>query len=149
MGLVLGSVPGVAFATTGPPTGQQLPRPRYRVDHKVAALYSGQYVLVAVAGGAHLRSAQIAMSINALGSLQGSGQFFGYDAQGVQTSWVALLYNFHPIAHGAMIIDLLGPTGSPLLGRLVVQRTQKGDLFGRITLGRHSYPIKWRKTLSL
>jgi hypothetical protein len=70
------------------------------------------------------------------GYLVGIAQFFGYDPNGDQSVWVADLYNFHPTKSGKMIIDLVGPTGVPLFGRLYLTRSKDGNLVGQITLGK-------------
>ena len=141
-GCLLAPGPGQAVATTGPT--YFLPPARYHVG-KLARLYRGQYILQSVARGARLSGAAIGIEVNERGDLYGLAQFYGYDAQGYQTSWVATLYNFHPVAHGLMIIDVLGQTGWPLLGHLVVSRTKQGDLVGQIDLGGRRYAIRWHK----
>ena len=44
-----------------------------------------------------------------------------------------------------MTIDLVGPAGRPLLGRLFVSRNKHGDLVGQIELGQKRYSLSWRK----
>jgi hypothetical protein len=135
--------PGPASATTGPT--YFLPPARYHVASRLALRYRGQYILTTVTRSAHLSGGALGIEINDRGDLYGVGQFYGYDARGAQTSWVATLYNFHPARPGIMIIDLLAPGGRPLLGHLVVRRTKHGDLAGQIELGPKRYPISWRK----
>ena len=134
-------------ATTGPT--YTITPARYRVAHKIAVLYPGQYVMQSAASGARLRSGQMAIEINQLGYLAGVASFSGYDAHGLQTTWVAGLYNFHLTVRHNMTIDLLGPLGSRLLGRLAVQRTQQGDLIGHIFLANGRFAIRWHKNFSL
>ncbi len=135
---------GGARATTGPT--QFLPNSPYRVANKYVPLYRGQYLLKTVARAARLSGAALGVEVNTKGYLAGVGQFYGYDAQGSQTSWTATLYNFHLTSHNrTMVIDLLAPAGRLLLGRLYVQRTNKGDLNGQIQLGRERYTISWHK----
>jgi hypothetical protein len=108
-------------------------------------LYRGQYILAGAASSARLRGGALAIEINPYGYLYGIGQFYGYDTHGHQSTWTALLYNFHLSSHNAMIIDLLGQTGRPLLGRLFVSRGPQGNLVGQIELGSRRYAISWRK----
>jgi hypothetical protein len=122
-----------------------LPLSPYHVPEKVMPLYRGQYILAKAARGARLSGGALAIEINPYGYLYGIGQFYGYDVRGYQTSWTALLYNFHLTSHGIMIIDLLGQTGRPLLGRLFVDRTKRGDLVGQIKLASRRYSISWHK----
>jgi hypothetical protein len=137
------AIPQAGSATTGPTNF--LPLSRYHVPEKLMPLYRGQYILAGAAGGARLSGGELAIEINPYGYLYGIGQFYGYDAQGYQSSWTAVLYNFHLASHNVMIIDLLGQTGKPLLGRLFVGRTRSGDLVGQIKLGSRRYAIRWRK----
>jgi hypothetical protein len=115
------------------------------VASRLALRYRGQYILTAVTRSAHLSGGALGIEINDRGDLYGVGQFYGYDAQGEQASWVATLYNFHPARHGIMTIDLLAPAGRLVLGRLLVSRDKHGDLVGQITLGRKRYSISWHK----
>ena len=131
------------LATTGPTN--YLPLSPYHVPEKLMPLYRGQYILAKAARGARLSGGALAIEINPYGYLYGIGQYYGYDAQGYQTAWTALLYNFHLASHGIMIIDLLGQTGRPLLGRLFVSRTKRGDLVGQIKLASRRYSISWHK----
>jgi hypothetical protein len=132
-------------ATTGGPG----PTPaRYRVDPRIAGLYPGQYSMQSAASGARLARGEMAIDINELGYLQGVVQFAGYNAQGRQSTWVAVLYNFHVTTPNTMTIGLYGPVGSVLLGMLYVQRTKQGDLVGQIALPRARYAIRWHKNFS-
>jgi hypothetical protein len=142
-GSLLALGPGPASATTGPT--YFLPPARYHVASRLALRYRGQYILTTVARSAHLSGGALGIEINDRGDLYGVGQFYGYDAHGEQTSWVATLYNFHPVRHDLMIIDLVGPAGRPLLGHLFVSRNKHGDLAGQIELGPKRYSISWRK----
>jgi hypothetical protein len=144
VGLVGAGFRGAApvSATTGGPG----PTPaQYRVAPGLAQLYPGQYSMQSVAGGARLSRGQMAIDINELGYLQGVAQFAGYDARGFQTTWVAVLYNFHLTGPKTMTIGVYGPVNTVLLGRLYVQRTKQGDLVGTIALPRTRYAIRWHK----
>jgi hypothetical protein len=83
------------------------------------------------------------------GFLFGFAQFYGYDLEGNQTLWVNSLYNFHLTQRGVMVIDLLGPGGRPILGRLFVTRTRQGDLHGQIELSLGTYAISWHKVSTI
>jgi hypothetical protein len=137
--LVLGAVgftvPGRVSATTGPT--DFLPPTPYHVPFSTEQLYIGQYVLQSVDPHSRLNGGAFGIEIDAdKGVLVGIAQFFGYDPRGDQSVWVADLYNFHTTKAGHMTIDLVGPTGVPLFGRLYLTRTAKGDLVGQITLGK-------------
>jgi hypothetical protein len=145
-GLLVRTGPGRVAATTGPDT----PTPaRYRVPFRLAQPYRGEYRLETAARGARLTSGMMAIDLNELGYLYGVIQLRGYDVRGYVTSWVVTLYNFHPIAHGRMIIDVFAAGQTVLLGHLVVRRLGDGDLASQLNLGRKSYTITWRKMLSL
>lgn len=143
IGLPLLLSPESASATTGPT--HFLPKSHYKVAHKYELPYVGQYLLKRVDRRARLSGGAMGMEISQQGYLYGVGQFYGYDSHGYQTSWTATLYNFRKGWHGEMIIDLLGPTGRPLLGRLMLKRAKNGDLSGKIQLGRSKYWITWHK----
>jgi hypothetical protein len=143
VGCLLAPGPGHASATTG--ATYFLPPARYHVKSKIELLYRGQYILQTAVKAARLSGGALGIEINDRGDLYGVGQFYGYDARGEQTSWVATLYNFHPVRHGIMIIDLVGPAGRPLLGRMFVSRNKHGDLVGQIELEQKTYSISWRK----
>src|SRR5437899_2928478 len=91
-------VPVPALATTGPTN--YLPLSPYHVPEKLLPLYRGQYVLARAARGARLSGGALAIEINPYRYLYGIGQYYGYDAQGYQTAWTALLYNFQLASHG-------------------------------------------------
>jgi hypothetical protein len=145
-GLAVG-VPGHVSATTGPT--QFLPAPKFKIAGNLEAAYIGQYILKSVAPGSRLSGGALGVEIDDnSGALVGVAQFYGYDAQGQQTVWVATMYNFHLVK---LTIDLVGPSGKPLLGRLYVARnTSTGDLTGSISLGNSTqkYSIVWHKISS-
>jgi hypothetical protein len=144
-GLAL-AVPGHVSATTGPT--QFLPAPKFKVSGSLEAKFIGQYILKTVAPASRLSGGAIGVEVDDdNGSLVGVAQFYGYDAQGQQTVWVATMYNFHELKSGKVAIDLVGPAGKPLLGRLNVTRNAAGDLIGNISLGNSStqYAITWHK----
>jgi hypothetical protein len=122
-----------------------MPPALYRVDSKLLRLYCGQYVLKTAARSARLSGGTLQIAVDAAGYLYGVGEFYGYDAQGYQSSLVAALWNFHLTAPGAMSIDLLSLMTWAPLGALVVHRSNGGDLSGRLALGRHSDAISWHK----
>jgi hypothetical protein len=71
--------------------------------------------------------------------------FYGYDNQGLKSSWINILYDFRQMRNGEMAITLWG-WGSPPLGTLYVKRTPHGDLVGNIRLlNGKSYPISFHK----
>jgi hypothetical protein len=147
-GLALG-VPGHVSATTGPT--QFLPAPKFKVSNALEAEFVGQYILKSVAPQSRLSGGALGVEVDDdNGSLVGVAQFYGYDAQGQQTVWVATMYNFHEMKSGQVTIDLVGPSGKPLLGRLLVKRSTTGDLLGTISLGSapQQYAITWRKISS-
>src|SRR5262249_44336152 len=118
--VVLGSLlmvaPGRSLATTGPT--QILTDSRYHVQSKVMILYVGQYVLKSAATAARIRGGAMGIEISDRGFLYGIAQFYSYDEQGHQSTWVGTLYNFHLTKAKVMIFDISGPSGGELLGRL-------------------------------
>ena len=142
-------VPGHVSATTGPT--QFLPSPKFKVSNALEAQFVGQYILKSVASQSRLSGGALGVEVDDdNGSLVGVAQFYGYDAQGQQTVWVATMYNFHQTKSGQVDIDLVGPSGKPLLGRLAVKRGTSGDLVGTISLGTatQQYAITWHKISS-
>jgi hypothetical protein len=122
-----------------------MPAAHYRVDRALTQLYCGQYVLTTAARSARLSGGTLQIAVNAAGYLYGVAEFYGYDAQGYQSSLVAALWNFHLTAPSVMSIDLLSLMTWVPLGRLVVHRSSGGDLSGRLALGTHSDAISWHK----
>jgi hypothetical protein len=148
-GGLVAAVPGHVSATTGPT--QFLPAPKFKVSGSLEAKFIGQYILKSVAPQSRLSGGAIGVEVDDNnGSLVGVAQFYGYDAQGQQTVWVATMYNFHELKGGQVVIDLVGPAGKPLLGRLYVTRNTAGDLIGSISLGSSTqkFPIVWHKISS-
>jgi hypothetical protein len=136
-----------ARATTGPTN--YLPLSPFHVPDKIMPLYRGQYILAHAASRARLSGGELAIEINPYGYLYGIGQFYGYDVHGHQTAWTATLYNFRLAEHGTMVVDLLGPGGTVLDGRLYVVRAPNGNLAGQIELRSQRYAITWRKFTTL
>ena len=136
------------LATTGNTAAAVVPA-HYKVPHKIAILYPGQYDLQSAASGARLSKVQMAFEINSLGYLQGIGSFFGYDAQGHQTSWVATFYNFHLTAPDKMAIEIFDPTGTRVFGKLYLRRTKQGNLIGQIALPKTLYAIAFQRKVAL
>jgi hypothetical protein len=134
-----------SYSSYGPP----MPPAHYRVDSKLLRLYCGQYVLKTAARSARLSGGTLQIAVNAAGYLYGVGEFYGYDAQGYQSNQVAALWNFHLTAPGVMSINLLSLMTWVPQGRLVVRRSNGGDLSGRLALGTHSYTISWHKLADL
>ena len=134
-----------SYSSYGPP----MPPAHYRVNSKLLRLYCGQYVLKTAARSARLSGGTLQIAVNAAGYLYGVGEFYGYDAQGYQSSLVAALWNFHLTAPGVMTMDLLSLMTWVPLGRLVVHRSNGGDLSGQLTLGTHGYAISWHKLADL
>jgi hypothetical protein len=148
-GLAMG-VPGHVSATTGPT--QFLPAPKFKVSNALEAQFVGQYILKSVAPASRLSGGALGVEVDDdNGALVGVAQFYGYDAQGQQTVWVATMYDFHLVKAGEIDIDLVGPSGKPLLGRLYVTRNKTtGDLTGSISLGASTqkFSIVWHKISS-
>lgn len=142
--LVLGAVglvvPGRVSATTGPT--DFLPPTRFKVPFAVQKKYIGQYILQSVNPASRLEGGAFGIEISAdTGYLVGIAQFSGYDSNGNQTVWEADMYNFDLTKSGQMIIDLIGPTGVPLFGRLYLTRAKTGNLVGQLTLGKS--PVRY------
>lgn len=139
---------GTVLATTGPSIITPAPA-LYKVPHRVAVFYPGQYALRFAARGARLSEGQMVIDFNTLGYLGGVASFRGYDASGFATSWVATLYNFHLTAPNMMTVDVLNRFGTSRLGRLYLQRTPQGDLVGQIALPKTPYAVRFHRNLAL
>ncbi len=139
---------GTARATTGDSDTTPVPA-LYKVPHAIAAEYLGAYSLQTAAKGARLSRANMELELNSLGYLQGIGSFYGYDAQGSRTSWIASFYNFHLIGKNKMTVEVFGPLGGTKLGLLTFTRTAKGDLVGQIALPKTPYSIVFHRTVAL
>jgi hypothetical protein len=143
------AVPGHVSATTGPT--QFLPAPKFKIANNLETPFIGQYILKSVAPESRLTGGALGVEIDDdNGQLVGVAQFYGYDESGQKTVWVATMYNFHLLKPGQVTIDLVGPSGKPLLGRLYVTHAKTGDLVGSISLGSSSqkYAITWHKISS-
>jgi hypothetical protein len=134
--------PGRAFATTGP--SDFLPKSKYTVVSRVEHQYTGQYVFVSAGKGSLLTGGAMGVEISDEGYLYGVAQFYGYDKSGSRSIWTAVLYNFHQ-ANRQMRLDILAPSGTPLLGNLSVRRAANGDLSGQIRLANGTFSIRWHK----
>jgi hypothetical protein len=139
---------GTVAATTGNTDAAVVPA-HFKVPRQVAVQYPGQYVLKSVASGARISRIQMVFDINALGYLQGIGSFYGYDAQGYQTSWVATFYNFQVTGRDRMAIEILDVTGTKVFGHLYLLRTKQGNLIGQIALPRTRYSIEFQRRVGL
>jgi len=135
--------PYPASATTGP--SQFLPPSHYKVASKVAQQYTGQYIFKSAAPAARLKGGALAIETDNKGQLVGVGQFYGFDNNGSQITWVGTLYNFHLTGKKVMIADVVAPTGKPLLARLFLTRSANGDLIGQIELPTGRFAITWHK----
>jgi hypothetical protein len=143
-GCVAAAAPAHVFATTGPT--QFLPAPKFKVQNKIELLYRGQYVIKSVAHGARLSGGAMGIEIDDnSGALYGVAQFYGYDKSGYQSTWVGTLYNFRQAKNQQMSIEILAPSGKPVLGRMTVTRAGNGDLSGQIQLPAGTFAITWHK----
>jgi hypothetical protein len=111
----------------------------------VAQQFVGVYRMTSVAPAAKIASVALGIEVDTAGYLFGYAQFYGYDIEGYQTLWLNVLYNFHQIPKSTMSIDLLGQGGSPLFGKILVTRSKKGDLTGKIELTFGTWPIRFHK----
>jgi hypothetical protein len=146
VGAVLGG--GTARATTGDSNTTPVPA-LYKVPHSTAVQYLGAYTMQSAAPGARLTGAKIEVELNSLGYLQGIGSFYGYDARGSRTSWIASFYNFHLIGANRMTVEVFGPLGGTKLGLLTFQRRANGDWTGQIALPKTPYRIVFHRTVAL
>ncbi len=140
-------VSGVS-ATTGNSDAAVVPA-HFTVAHRIAVLYPGQYTLQSVASGARLSSVRMVIEINALGFLQGVGSFYGYDAQGYRTTWVATFYNFHVISSDRMAVEIFNAFGTRVFGSMFLRRTKQGNLIGQIALPKTPYAIQFSRKVAL
>jgi len=142
VGLLLGPAFGAmqtAHATTGP--SANFPT-TFKVKSAFAAKFIGEYTLKSIPAAAHIKSAALGIEVNSSGFLYGIGQFYGYDASGSQTSWVATLYHFKQVGNtNEMKFDLLSSSLTIVLGHMSASAPSHGRLTGAIVLDGHSYPI--------
>jgi hypothetical protein len=140
----LAAFPARVSATTGPI--QTFPPPRYTIAAKVERQYTGQYALKSAAPVSRLHAGAMGIAINKdNGALYGMIQFFAYNGAGKAYMWVGALYNFRQTGSNAISMQIVGPSGKPVLGTMNVQRTAGGDLSGAIYFGGHTYAIAWHK----
>lgn len=141
------TVPTQAFATTGPT--QFLPAPKYKVNSKSELLYTGQYELKSAAKGARLSGGAMGIEINNDdGALYGVAQFYAYTQKGEQSTWIGTLYNFQLVKNNIMRLEILAPSGRPVLANMALARSAKGDLTGTIKLTLGTFAISWHKLTS-
>ncbi len=151
-GLLLGvRPPAPAAAAVGVSCGVpynvpcQIPPSLYNVPGKIATSYCGHYTLQSIDRRTRLNDGTVYIEQRTPSSMLGLVQFYGWDQQGHQTSWFAVLTNFHLLAHGRMAIDLYDQAGQSLGDQLLVTRTAAGDLAGQLHLDGTSYAIRWQK----
>jgi len=141
------TVPTQAFATTGPT--QFLPAPKYKVNSKSELLYTGQYELKSAAKGARLSGGAMGIEINNDdGALYGVAQFYAYTQKGEQSTWIGTLYNFQLVKNNIMRLEILAPSGRPVLANMALARSAKGDLTGTIKLTLGTFAISWHRLTS-
>jgi hypothetical protein len=146
-GLAPTAVPHQVSATTGPT--QFLPAPKFKVNSKTELLYTGQYELQSSAKGALLKGGAMGREINNDdGALYGIAQFYAYTQQGKQSTWIGTLYNFQLVKNNIMKIEILAPSGHPVLADMSLARSAKGDLTGKIKLTSGTFAITWHKLSS-
>ncbi|MDB5077398.1 MAG: hypothetical protein JWO42_3577 [Chloroflexi bacterium] len=132
----------VAQATTGPTYSRPA---TFKVNSKFAQQFVGQYLLKSLPAAARVQSAALGIEVGSNGFLYGIGQFYGYDKSGSQTSWVFQLYHFHQLGKGNMMIDLLSPTLTVLLGHLYVGAPVHNNISGLLELNNHRYPVVFHR----
>ncbi len=140
--LLAGTSTAVVRATTGPSANHP---PTFKVNNKFAALFTGEFTLKSVPASARIQSAALGIEVDDNGNLYGIAQFYGYDASGFQTSWVASLYHFRQTAKTQMSLDLLTSSLSVVLGRMVVAPPSHGSMTGSLILSGHTYPVVFHK----
>jgi hypothetical protein len=148
-GLLLGSRPATpahAYGTIPYSLDGIIPPSPYHVPAAVVAQYCGRYNLRSIDWRTRLTSGYIDIARRADGSLLGLVMFYGYDPRGFQTSWLAVLSDFHVLPHHMMAIDLLSQAGQQLGDQLMVTRGTHGDLVGRLLLDGHEDAVRWHKT---
>jgi len=131
--------PTVTHATTGP--SANFPK-TFKVKSAFAGKFVGQYILKSIPAASRIKSAAIGIEVNSNGFLYGIAQFYGYDASGSQTSWVATLYHFKQVGKtNQMTFDLLSSSLTIVLGHMSAGAPSHGTLTGAIVLDGHTYPI--------
>ncbi len=149
--LLLGVRPPTPAAAVGVTCGVpynvpcKIPPSPYSVPGKIVAGYCGHYTLQSIDRRTRLNDGTVYIEQRTPSSMLGLVQLYGWDQQGHQTSWFAVLTNFHLLAHGRMAIDLYDQAGQYLGDQLLVTRTTAGDLVGQFHLDGKSYAIRWHK----
>jgi hypothetical protein len=147
IGAIPVALPHQASATTGPT--QFLPSPKFKVNSKTELLYIGQYELHSSAKGALLKGGAMGIEINNDdGALYGVAQFYAYTQKGEQSTWIGTLYNFQLVKNNIMRLEILAPSGHPVLADMALARSAKGDLTGTIKLATGTFAITWHKLTS-
>jgi hypothetical protein len=125
-----------------------MPLSPFKVPAAIETQFVGKYDLQSIDQSLRMVSGYIAITRRHNGSLLGMVYFYGYDPNGDTTSWLAILSNFHYVAHNKMAIELFNQAGQDLGDSLVVTRHTNGDLVGRLTLTGKTYTGHWHKTAS-
>jgi hypothetical protein len=121
----------------------------FHLSPAMQAQYRGQYTLRSIDQRTRLTSGTIQITTEPNGSMLGLASFYGYDKSGFQTNWLTVLYNFQPLPHRRMSIQLFTTTGEDLQDRLIVSRDARGNLTGQLTLDGQQYAINWQKTAAV
>jgi hypothetical protein len=121
----------------------------YLVSPALQAQYRGQYTLGVINQRTRLTSGAIYITTEPDHSLLGLVQFYGYDTLGWQTSWLAVLYNFQPLDHNRISIQLFDTAGQDLQDRMLVSRDSHGNLIGQLQMDGQVYAMSWHKVSSI
>lgn len=159
--LAVAAAPGAAPATTGPGAIEARP-PQFRIPQTTTDLYLGGYQMQRVDPSSHILMSNMTIEepTGSWGLFTGGIiQFYGYDTNGHEESWVATLYDFRQLGNPTKIFFNILDTDSTRLGSLTLQRLPNGSLAGVLDLPRQinaynqngypgTYAILYRKVSS-
>jgi hypothetical protein len=143
--VAVGAVPGVAAApapaTTGPGVIEARP-PLFKIPQYATDLYLGGYEMKHVAHDSHIVSSSMTIQ-EAAGTwglfTGGVIQFYGYQTDGQEQSWVATLYDARIVKHNPNKISMnILDTDDDKLGSLTLQRLHDGSLAGVLVLPKQA-----------
>ena len=144
---VVGAAAGVAAASAGATTGPGVIEgrpPLFKIPQYATDLYLGGYEMKHVAHDSRIVSSSMTIQ-EAAGTwglfTGGVIQFYGYQTDGQEQSWVATLYDARTVDHNPNRIAMnILDTDDEKLGSLTLQRLHDGSLAGVLNLPKQANP---------
>ena len=115
-----------ATATTGP--GYLLKHPGHKITAQQAKPFTGVFKFNAAGSSSKVVSANMFAELNnqpPQNFMVGQIQVYAYDRNGQEGDWVGTLYNWHWTGK-VMQMELVGFSGTPLLGYMVLRTQDNG-----------------------